>query len=128
MLSRGSARPIAEVQAVFDAAGIRSVLNNSTDPTVPTTLDGYYSCDSPPQVGFGFPSITDATAARSNSSSPVSHQSTIFNVLPAALALPGQSHGEECISSIRGTDEFSIWILGQRESTLKCPRHPSDKT
>jgi hypothetical protein len=70
--------PIDSIQALFDAAGIQSVLR----PGSPTTLDGYFPCAHPPEIGFGFPSISNATSAQADPSSPVSHLSTIFNIVP----------------------------------------------
>lgn len=108
--------PVVSVQAMFDAAGIQSVITGNL--TTGRSLTGYYPCDNPPQFGWGFPSINNATSARANTSSPVSHSSTIFNVLPSQLAQ--NSTGNNCTASIHGTDEFgigvdTIWIVGQGE-------------
>ena len=106
--------PIDSVQALFDAAGIQSVLH----PGSPTTLDGYFPCANPPELGFGFPSISNATSAQADPSSPVSRFSTIFNILPSQLA--ESSTDGNCTAVIHGTDQFgsgpgAIWIVGQGE-------------
>jgi hypothetical protein len=109
------ARPIAGVQAMFDAACIQSILTpNQTADTLPQ-LTGYYPCDSPPNLGFGFPSFTNATTAKEVHNHTISHQSTIFEMLPEALAF--NSTGNNCTASIFGTDEFGngFWLIGQSE-------------
>ncbi|KAF4630113.1 hypothetical protein G7Y89_g8027 [Cudoniella acicularis] len=103
--------PLEGVQAFFDAAGIQSVLHPSTTADVPTTLDGYFSCSNPPTLGFGIPSISNASAASRDPHSPVSHMSTIFNVLPSQLVQ--NSTGDNCTASIHGTDEWPFWLIGQ---------------
>jgi hypothetical protein len=94
------------VQKLFDAAGIQSVSN----PTA-GTLTGYFSCSNPPTVGLGLPSAANASAAASSSSSTVSHKSTIFNILPSQLIQT--QNGDNCTSSIVGTDQFPFWLVGQ---------------
>ncbi|TAQ83813.1 hypothetical protein B7494_g7863 [Chlorociboria aeruginascens] len=80
-------------------------------PEDPTTLDGYFSCSNPPTLGFGIPSISNASQASQDPSSPVSHTSTIFNVLSSQLVQ--NSTGDNCTASIHGTDEFPFWLIGQ---------------
>lgn len=106
--------PLASVQTLFDAAGIQSVLRPNATADSPTTLDGYFPCAHPPELGFGFPSLTNATTA----TGPISHSSTIFNILPSQL-VENRTDGN-CTASIHGTDEFgsgpgAIWIVGQGE-------------
>ncbi|KAG0646502.1 hypothetical protein D0Z07_7451 [Hyphodiscus hymeniophilus] len=103
--------PVDDVAALFDAAGLQYLIVNSTNPAVPTTLTGYYPCDQPPPFGFGFPSISNATTASENGNRNVSHESTVFNVLPSQLLQNGT--GNNCTASIHGTDEFGGWIVGQ---------------
>jgi hypothetical protein len=110
------------VGALFDAAGIQSVTTpGNAAAGIPTTLTGFYPCDSPPTLGFGFPSISNATTASQNSGSPISHSSTIFNILDSQLA--ENSTDGNCTASIQGTDAFGeIWLVGQGEQS------PSTKT
>ncbi|KAE9373114.1 acid protease [Stipitochalara longipes BDJ] len=105
--------PVDGVQAMFDAAGIQSVLTpNQTTDTFPE-LTGYYPCDNPPNFGFGLPSITNATSAKQHHNQTISHQSTIFEILPEALKF--NSTGNNCTASIFGNDEFGngFWLIGQ---------------
>lgn len=104
-------RPLAQVQAFFDLAGVQSVLHPSSSPDVPTTLDGYFSCSNPPTFGFGIPSASNASEASQDAQSPVSHTSKIFNVLPSQLVQI--STGDNCTASIHGTDEWDFWLIGQ---------------
>ncbi|KAL6904512.1 aspartic peptidase domain-containing protein [Trichoderma evansii] len=104
--------PIELVKEVFDAAGIQSIYRHNND-TLTTTLDGIYPCDTPPLFGFGFPSESDAFEARSAQSSAISHESSIFNIFPDALAEYSDGQGN-CAASIHGIDhEEDSWILGQ---------------
>lgn len=101
------------MQNLFEAAGIQSVLATVDGSR---TLTGYYACAHPPQLDFGFPSISNATAARSDPRSPVSRSSTIFNV----LQLAENSTDGNCTAVIHGTDEFgsgpgAVWLVGQGE-------------
>jgi hypothetical protein len=100
---------------MFDDAGIQSAITpNSTADSFPT-LTGYYPCDNPPNLGFGFPSITNATSAKKMDNDTISHQSTIFEILPEALAF--NNTGNNCTASIFGTDQFrnGFWLVGQSE-------------
>lgn len=99
-------RPISDVQRLFHAAGIQSVLTPASGGN-PASLAGYYPCDKPPVFGFGFPSISNASTA----TGPVSKKSTIFNVVPSALVL--SATGNNCTASIQGSDEFGFWLVGQ---------------
>lgn len=99
-------RPTASVQKLFDAAGIQSV----ADPNA-GTLTGYFSCSKPPTVGLGLPSADNATEAAASGSTTISHKSTIFNILPSQLI--SNQDGDNCTSSIVGTDDFPFWLVGQ---------------
>jgi len=97
---------------MFDATGVQSVLTPNTTADTSSTLTGYYPCDDPPDLGFGFPSKTNATTASQEHSSNTSHHSTIFNMLPEALVY--STSGNDCTASIYGTDGFGeLWIIGQ---------------
>jgi hypothetical protein len=102
---------------MFDAAGIQSVLTpNTTTDTYPT-LSGYYPCDSPPELGFGFPSITNASTEREQYNGNYTHYSTIYEVLPEPLAFV--TTGNNCTCSIYGTTEFgNFWLVGQGQSIM----------
>jgi hypothetical protein len=106
-----SNRPLDSVQTLFDAAGVQSVLTPSSAPGAPSILTGYFACDNPPTIGFGFPSTGNATAAAKNASSPVSHQSKVFNILPSQLV--SNQTGNNCTASVVGTNEFPFWLIGQ---------------
>lgn len=110
--------PIESVKALFDATGIQSVLHPDTTEGAPTTLEGYYPCAHSPEIGFGFPSITNSSSVAKNSNSSVSPFSTIFNILPSQLAQ--NSTDGNCTVAIHGTDEFdnmgpNFWLVGQGE-------------
>jgi hypothetical protein len=99
--------PIDSVQILFDVAGIQSVLTEGN----PSILTGYFSCSNPPTVGFGLPSTGNASAAAASKSPIISHKSTIFDILPSQLV--SNQTGDNCTSSIVGTDEFPFWLVGQ---------------
>jgi cathepsin D len=100
--------PIDSVRAMFKAAGITAVENPGNGNT-PTTLDGYYDCSKPPQLGFGFPSAGQAAHSKNKA---VSASSSIFNVLPQVLAQ--KNNNGNCTAIIHGTDEFQgMWLVGQ---------------
>jgi hypothetical protein len=83
---------------------------NTMADTYPV-LTGYYTCDNPPELGFGFPSITNATTAKEEHNSTTSHHSALYEMLPKALAFA--TTGNNCTASIYGTDEYSGWLMGQ---------------
>ena len=95
--------PVADVKALFSAAGIQAVETSN-----PAGVTGYYPCSSPPSFGFGFPSAA-GTAGRKRGASATS---TVFNVLPAALQ--ESKVGNNCTASIHGTSDFGdSWLVGQ---------------
>jgi hypothetical protein len=113
-------RPIDSVQKLFDTAGIQSVLT----PGSPSILTGYFSCSNPPTVGFGIPSTGNATAAAARNDPIISHKSKIFNILPSQLI--SNQTGDNCTSSITGTDEFPFWLIGQGTYLLEPALFPDD--
>jgi pepsin A len=96
---------------MFDATGVQSVLTPNTTADTYPLLTGYYPCDKPPELGFGFPSITNATTAKQEHNSTISHYSTIYDMLPEALAFA--TNGNNCTASIFGSDEYGGWLIGQ---------------
>jgi hypothetical protein len=74
-------------------------------------LTGYYPCDKPPNLGFGFPSITNATTAREEHNRTISHHNIIFDMLPEALAFITTENN--CTASIYGSDEYPGFLVGQ---------------
>lgn len=112
-----------DVQAMFDAAGVQSVLAPNTTADTYPLLTGYYPCDCPPELGFGFPSITNATTAKQEHNSTISHDSTIYNVLPEALAFA--TNGNNCTSSIFGSNEYGSWLIGQGKFLFNDASLPS---
>lgn len=117
-------RPIEYVQAFFNQAGMQSTRQNSTDTTTNstvTTLNGFYPCDNPPDFAFQFPSMTNASTARSTKSTVVTHNSSSFKFSTDSFAQRNSKiaaeHVGQCMASVHGTDGFGdSWILGQRES------------
>jgi hypothetical protein len=100
---------------LFDAAGIQSILTANTTADTYPLLSGYYPCDKPPELGFGFPPITNATTAMEEHSSKPSHYSTLYEMLPEALAFI--TAGNNCTASIYGSDEYGGWLVGQGQFT-----------
>jgi pepsin A len=78
--------PTQQVRSIFDVAGIKySEYSNG--------ITGYYSCNSPPDIGFVFGGKT-------------------FNILDSALAF--KMDGGNCTASIHGTSDFGdSWLVGQ---------------
>lgn len=78
--------PTRQVRRVFDAAGVKYTEDSNG-------ITGYYSCSSPPTIGFVFGGKT-------------------FNILPSALAF--KKDGDNCTASVHGTTNFgNNWLVGQ---------------
>lgn len=116
-------RPISAVQEMFDDAGIEWVV--TTDDDDQGRLDGFYPCDNPPVLQFGFPSLKTATEAEMQNYSRISLNRTLFGMLPESLE---QSRtGNNCTAIIHGYDTSAsvyqagfdcysttdCWIIGQ---------------
>lgn len=97
LLDSGTANvvgPPAQVQKLFDAAGIQGV--NLTLPGCTEVLTGYYPCAKPPaDVSFAFPTGS----------------SNRFSIEPSAFQEADDGSGN-CTAIVAGID-FGIWIVGQ---------------
>ena len=119
LLDSGTANiigPISVVQQIFDASGVTYEIQNITGCA--PTLVGTYPCSHPPKLGFGFPSISDASQAAAKPNSTVSKKSSIFDVAAAAFSA-GSANGT-CTSILAGQDiplsqaqNQLLWVVGQ---------------
>ncbi|PMD39253.1 acid protease [Hyaloscypha variabilis F] len=104
--------PIDAVTSLFNATGIQGVLQSTPDGPL---LTGYFPCDKPPTVGFGFPSASDAAAAANNSTSSVSKKGSIFNI-PTNQWAAANNGNNNCTAVLSGANVPNItglWVVGQ---------------
>ncbi|OAA74091.1 aspartyl protease [Cordyceps fumosorosea ARSEF 2679] len=79
--------PTADVKQVFAAAGVKAVTTSAG------TVEGHYSCASPPTIGFSLGGVN-------------------FDLDPKALAF--KQDGDDCTASVIGTADFGgTWLVGQ---------------
>ncbi|KUJ16902.1 acid protease [Mollisia scopiformis] len=100
--------PIEDVSSIFEANGIKGVLSNSSSGL---QLTGYFPCDSPPNIGFSFPSQTNASTAVGT----ISKNSTIFDI-PANTWAAVDNGNNNCTAILGGQDVAAfpgLWVVGQ---------------
>ncbi|KAE8445245.1 hypothetical protein EG329_013617 [Mollisiaceae sp. DMI_Dod_QoI] len=100
--------PIEAVSSIFEATGIQGVLQNSSSGQ---QLVGYFPCDSPPTVGFSFPSQSNASTATGT----ISKNGKLFDI-PTSVWAAVDNGDNNCTAVISGQDTAAfpgLWVVGQ---------------
>ena len=110
-------RPIDAVAGIFNMTGIQAVLQSTSEGDI---LTGYFPCDEVPTVGFSFPSQKNVSLATNDSSSPISNNSTIFNI-PANSWAAANNGNNNCTAVLSGQNYVEgLWVLGQGKFGPLC--------